>query len=148
VEAGVSRILHGQQGVPLDAVPLWDGGVADATAHPLAFGTEELLLVTGSDGRASLSNFDEGYRVSLEWDPAAFPSCNLWISNTGRSAYPWNSRHRALGIEPVAAPFDLGVDVARNAESPLRRAGVATAQKFVPEAIWTTHYQISVEPIF
>lgn len=147
VELGVSQFLHDQHEVTLDAIPLKEGGTMDATRHPLPIVTEEILLVTGVDGRASLSNPDEGYKVTLNWDAAAFPSCNLWISNCGRSAYPWHSRHQALGIEPVAAPFDLGVDIARNPNSPLRRAGLVTSQEFTSGSIWNTQYQISVEAL-
>ncbi|MCY4141897.1 MAG: hypothetical protein OXF56_26985 [Rhodobacteraceae bacterium] len=143
-EPGVSRFEPGRWAVPFDAVPRIEGSPVDLGLHPLDFPTEELVLVTGAGGVAELFVPDEGYTVRLRWDPGAFPGCMLWISNHGRKAYPWNGRFRAIGIEPIAAPFDLGTDVAVSVTNPLRRRGFATAHEFEAGQSWRTRYAIEV----
>jgi hypothetical protein len=143
-EPGISNLVPGLSGQALDDLPLADGRRLDLRRLPLAFATEELVLVTGHGGGFSLTNHEEGYTVHMGWDAEAFPGCMLWVSNRGRTAYPWNARFLAIGIEPVAAPFDLGVAVARNPGNPLRRAGIATAVALEPRRNWTTNYWIEV----
>ena len=144
-EPGISRIAAGLTDLRLDAAPVTGGGTVDLAHLPLDFATEELVLVTGHAGEVTLTNHREGYAIRMGWDAEAFPSCMLWISNRGRTAYPWNARFLAIGIEPVVAPFDLGVEVARNPANPLRRAGTATSRTFAAGETWTTQYWIEVE---
>lgn len=143
-EPGVSHLQPDVREQSLGRVACKDGSFADLGRHPLPYATEELVMVTGHGGGATLTNTAEGYAVRLRWDADAFPSCMMWISNRGRSAYPWNSRFQALAIEPVTAPFDLGTDVARVATNPLRRAGLPTARSFTANTLWTTRYSIEV----
>ena len=143
-EPGVSRLRPEQWDQRLEVLPCEDGSSVDLSRLPLDFPTEELLLVTGHEGTFSLTNHEENYTVRMGWDAKAFPGCLLWISNRGRDAYPWSSRFLAIGIEPVVAPFDLGVSVARNPDNPLRRAGIATARSFSAGESWTTSYWIEV----
>lgn len=143
-EPGVSRLEPDQWEQRLNVMPCDDGSYIDLTRLPLAFPTEELVLVTGHGGKCSLINHEEGYMVCIGWDAAAFPSCLLWISNRGRKSYPWSSRFLAIGIEPIVAPFDLGVAVARSHDNPLRRAGISTARLFSANETWTTSYWIEV----
>jgi len=75
-------------------------------------------MVSGASGHVTLGNHAENYKASVLWDPQGFANCNLWLSNHGRTAYPWNGRFRGLGIEPVSAPFDLGDEVANTASNP------------------------------
>lgn len=146
-EPGVSRLAHGGVFESLQAARDKNGASMDLSRHPLAVATEEVVLVGHAVGRACLVNREDQYRVDLDWDPKDFPSCNLWISNRGRTAFPWSGRHCALGIEPVAAPWDLGVAVARNEASPLRAAGVRTATDFTAGELWMTSYSIAVGPL-
>jgi len=143
-EPGVSRLQPDTHGQSLGLVACKDGSFVDLGRHPLPYATEELVLVTGHRGGATLNNAAEGYAVRLRWDADAFPSCMMWISNRGRSAYHWSSRFQALAIEPVMAPFDLGTDVARDETNPLRRAGVPTARSFTANTPWATRYSIEV----
>ncbi len=123
------------------------GGVKiDATRLPFEFQSEDLLLLSHTDGTFSLENLDENYRVTLKWNADHFPSVLLWISNNGRQGAPWNGRHLALGVEPVCSAFDLGTDVSIN-DNPLSRAGIATSHLLDASQIWTTDYSISVEPL-
>lgn len=90
-------------------IPLRAGGTADATRLPLPFGTEELLMLCGvAEGRAGVRYTREGFRAVLRWDADILPSLLLWLSNRGRRQAPWNGRNLCLGMEPVAAAFDLG----------------------------------------
>ncbi len=98
-----------------------DGTVLDLSRHPLARPTEELVMVEPATGEALLHRHDAGFRLRLSWDIAVFPHCLLWVSNRGRTEYPWSSRFRALGVEPIAAVFDLGEAHSANPRSPARR---------------------------
>jgi hypothetical protein len=147
VEPGISRMAVDARDVPLTAVPLAAGGTVDASRLPLATATEELLLATHANGRARLECSSAGYAATLTWDRDVFASCMLWISNRGRTAYPWSGRHLALGIEPVTAAFDLGTAVSANQANPLAAAGVSTARQFYAGERVVTRYAIAVEPL-
>ncbi len=142
-EPGISRLAHDAV-ARLGEVPDASGGHFDLTRYPLPIATEEIVLVAPVDGHASLVNHAERYRVDLRWDRTAFPALNLWISNRGRTAYPWNGRHLALGIEPIAAPWDLGIAVARNPSSPLATKGIRTSIAFRAGETWSTSYSVEV----
>ena len=146
-EPGVSRLQHGAVFKSLSLARDKEGKSMDLSKHPLGVTTEEVVLVGHVDGHAALIHDRERYRVDLNWDRNAFPSCNLWISNCGRTAYPWNGRHRALGIEPVAAPWDLGAAVANGVRTPLKTAGVPTAMDFIAGETWSTSYTIEVSSL-
>ena len=146
LEPGASFFAIDQRFSDLAAVPLRDGGVVDAARHPLARDSEELLQLNGIDGHCALANFAEGYRIRLSWQPEHFPSLLLWISNQGRKAHPWNSRHVALGIEPICSPFGLGPSVAR-AGNPISKSGTPTARAFGAGETFTTAYRIEAEPV-
>ena len=140
-ELGRSHIGANQRNMALDAITASGGGLADVCHLPFAGESEDIVLLTGTGGRVDLFNDDEGYRVSLKWDSRALPSCLLWLSNFGRQFYPWNGRFRAVGIEPVAAPFDLRLPYP-GGRSPLSAAGIATGVSFRANTPWTTAYSI------
>ncbi len=146
LEPGISRMQPDQRDAQPAAIRLSDGGTVDATRLPLPFATEELLLVTGAAGQVELVDHRAGTRMTLRWDSAVFPCCALWLSNRGRTDYPWNGRFLAVGIEPVCAPFDLGVLHARNAATPLVRAGIACAHPFRAGVRFETRYSIGLAP--
>lgn len=143
-EPNVSQLSNGIRFDALDRARWADNSELDLSRHPLPRQTEEIVLVAGVTGRAHLEYESEGWRVSVIWDPAAFGACNLWISNGGRGFYPWNHRFRGLGIEPVSAPFDLGVDVAISGGGPLTRAGIPLAVSFVEGQVWRTRHTVEV----
>jgi len=129
----------------LDAVPAQAGEVS-LTRLPLDGNSEELVQLCGVTGDFLLRHRAAGYQVRLTWNANHFPSVLLWVSNRGRDYAPWNSRHLALGIEPVCSAFDLGPAVS-NAANPIAAAGVATAMAFDPDHPFTTTYRIAVEPM-
>lgn len=122
------------------------GNPVDATALPFKVQSENLLLLTGVQGRLTLDNLEQKYRTVLEWDREIFPSLMLWISNRGRSGRPWLNRHLALGAEPVRAAFDLGAGISATS-NPLNQAHVPTAWRFSAGESLTTQYSISVSSL-
>jgi hypothetical protein len=130
---------------PWHDVPLKAGGRLDVRQVPLEAATEELVQLLDMPGRASLWNTLEGYRVTLRWDGAHYPSALLWFSNRGRSFAPWSGRHLALGLEPICSAFDLGQQVSV-ADNPISRRGVPTARVFRAGERFVTRYRIEVEP--
>ncbi|MFM7335954.1 MAG: hypothetical protein ACKO1H_16380, partial [Tabrizicola sp.] len=142
VEPGQGRLFPGATFPSLTAIPSRDGTTLSLTHLPLTENTEELVQLCGVTGGFRLHHPD-GWHVALDWDTSHFPSLLLWISNQGRSYAPWNSRHVALGVEPVCAAFDLGPAVS-NAPNPISAAGIATAHAFDPDTPFTTRYRIGV----
>ena len=118
----------------------------DPLALPYPCASESILLLSDTHGSVTLENRAESYRCTLNWDANALPSLMLWISNNGRSAAPWNGRHRALGIEPVCAPFDFGSRTA-TVQTPLNMAGVPTSVRLTRHRPWRTTYRVAVESI-
>lgn len=128
----------------LRAAPLADGGTIDLTLVPLPVDTEEVVLLCNvHQALVAFENREEGYRVTLEWDPTLLQHLQLWFSNRGRSLAPWNGRNLCLGVEPVTAPFDLGASIAAQA-NPLSAAGAATAVTLEPGEVYEMHHRIAV----
>ncbi len=144
LEPGVAQFTAARQWPSLGRVETRDGTTIDATKVPLVAEVEDLLQLTGINGKVALHYRDEGFRARLEWQKEHFPSLLLWYSNRGRKAYPWDGRHVALGVEPIASAFDLGPAIS-SASNPLEQAGVATALSFDPDQIFTSRYRLSVE---
>merc|ERR1711924_191292 len=112
-------------------------------------GGENLVQLAG--GRPDMdSNFatvtlvdqDAGCATTVSWNANDCPSCLLWLSNRGRSTFPWNGTHCALGVEPICAAFDLGTAVSTNPKNPIAASGVPTCIQFKASETWTTRYRI------
>lgn len=142
VEPNQGLLAPGSTFASLSEVPRRGNGTLSLTALPLPDNTEELVQLTGVTGGFRLHHPDN-WTVTLDWDTAHFPSLLLWISNRGRTYAPWNSRHVALGVEPINAAFDLGPAVS-TATNPISAAGIPTAQAFHPDQPFTTRYRIGV----
>jgi galactose mutarotase-like enzyme len=143
VEPGRSLLVPDQRDVGPHAIGCVDGVTRDLRRLPFDKPGEDLVLLTGTDGHITLLNHAEGYAVTISWDISALPSCLLWISGGGRLDYPWLGSVSALGIEPCAAPFDLGPAYSVNADTPLRRAGIRTEVALRAGETWQTGYAIS-----
>jgi hypothetical protein len=89
-----------------------------------------VLLLTGAAGTVALLD-DDGSGVELDWDRAVLPSVLLWISDRALGGDPWEHRYRGLGVEPVAAAFDLHPDVSVR-RNPVSATGVRTAVPLDP----------------
>jgi hypothetical protein len=146
VEPSAPLFAAGRRFSSLHAVPTRVGGEQDATWLPFDRPAEELLQLNGSDGHFALANIAEAYRVTFDWDAAAFPSVLLWYSNRGRPMAPWNSRHLAVGIEPICSPFGLSPKTAL-ANNPIARSGVPTTHALWRAAPAILSYRIGIEPL-
>lgn len=147
VEPGRSHVLPDQRGVSLSSLATTNGPPVDAHALPFPTESEDLVMLTDPGGRVSLLRPELGYQVDVTWDASALPSCLLWLSNRGRHYAPWDNRVCAVGIEPVAAAFDLGVGHSRSSETPLSRSGIQTAVDLHAGTVWQTSYAITARPL-
>lgn len=102
-----SRLVPDGRSRTLKAVEALRGSL-DLSALPLSDATEELAQLVNCRGGIHLQYLDENAVVCINWDQDSLPDALLWLSNGGRFYSPWNGRHFALGIEPLAGPFDLG----------------------------------------
>jgi hypothetical protein len=144
VEPGRTLLAPNQQGTPVGAVHDIRGVARNLRALPFEQPGEDLVLLTDIEGRVTLTNHADRYAVTVSWDIDVLPACLLWISNGGRLGYPWLGRVCALGIEPCAAPFDLGPAYAGDADTPLRRAGIRTDVAFNAKEKRLIRYSIAV----
>lgn len=102
------------------------------------------MQLTIADGRAALTWPAAGFRARPTRDATHFPDLILWISNWGRSAFPWNGRHQALGLEPVCTTFYLGTRISAG-PNPLQTSGRPLARRFRAGEVFTTRHRIAVE---
>jgi hypothetical protein len=103
-----------------------------------------VLLLTVVRGPVE-ARFADGCGVVLDWDRTVLPSVLLWISDRALGGDPWEHRYRGLGVEPVAAAFDLPPAVSTG-PNPLAAAGVRTAVPVDPEH--PLMVRSSIVPIF
>jgi hypothetical protein len=136
-----SRAARGETFSQLDKVPVIEGGFASFEALPLPYDTEELLLLGGSDGKATMVDEVSKVTYSIIWDSDLLPSLHLWISNRGRKEPPWNGRNLCVGIEPTASAFELGVGIS-NSDNPISETGIATTVLFSPGRPVVCSYRI------
>ena len=118
----------------LGEVPLADGGTTDLTRYPARAGNDDLVMMVSEDATpeqpfAWTAVVLDGYVWFSLKNPADFPATLFWISNGGRSAAPWESRHVGrLGIEDVCSYFCDSVDLSR--KDLLHNLGVRTTRRF------------------
>jgi hypothetical protein len=123
---GASRAKPGSRFDRLAEVPLRFGGVGDFGILPFQEGAEEVLQLCGGSGPIVAEFIEEGASIEIGWDRTALPSAQLWISDRMLRDSPWNGRYRGLGVEPIAAAFDLA-DAVSTSPNPINRDGYATA---------------------
>ncbi len=118
----------------LSEVPLADDGTTDLTRYPARAGYEDLVMMVSQDATpeqpfAWTAVVLDGYVWFSLKNPADFPATMFWISNGGRSAAPWESRHLGrLGIEDVCSHFCDSVDLSR--KDLLRNLAIPTSRPF------------------
>ncbi|MBC7979993.1 MAG: hypothetical protein H7Y36_05470 [Armatimonadetes bacterium] len=117
---GATQALKiGARFTDLKQVPLSDGGTTDLTRYPARPGTDDLVMMVSEAATleqpfAWAAVVLDGYVWFSLKNPSDFPATMLWLSNGGRSAAPWNSRHTArLGIEDVCSHFCDDVEISR-----------------------------------
>lgn len=146
VEPNVSRLMPDIEFKSLQSVPSKEG-LQSLTSLPLPFNTEELVQLCNVRGPVGLINQEGGYAVNLNYDQDLFPSLLLWISNRGRTAYPWNGRFTGIGIEPVCGAFDFGTDIGAWPANPIATRGVNTSISLKAGQSLTTSYSFSAKSI-
>jgi hypothetical protein len=136
--AGESQCLApGGRFTDLREVPLTGGGITDLTRYPARTGNDDLVMLTHvcatpEQPFAWTAAVLDGFVWFSLKNPSDFPSTLLWLSNGGRSAPPWNSRHTArLGIEDVCSHFCDGVEISRR--DLLADESIPTTRPFSPE---------------
>lgn len=144
VEAGRTAFAPNQQDVPFCNLRAPDGTPANTTMLPRVSETEDLLLLTNTGGAVTLIYPQDQYRIRLSWEQEKLPSCVLWYSNGGRLGHPWLGKVRAIGIEPVAAAFDLGIGHSLSRDTPLSRAEVDTAVLIHPDQPFNIRYSLEL----
>jgi hypothetical protein len=143
----VSRLLPDTRSASLSALAGVDGPL-DLSHLPLAMPTEELVQVRALGGNEqqppfALHYLDYDASVGMWWDAEQLPDLMLWVSNGGRINYPWESRHLAVGAEPVNSLFDLGrVAQAPDGHPLADRLGLSLH----PDQPWHTRYRIAAWP--
>ena len=98
-------------------------------------------MLTAVRAPLRLSYLQEHAIVEVDWDTSVLPSVLLWISDRFLAGDPWNGSYRGLGVEPVAAAFDLPAAVSA-ASNPMAGRGVATAVDLEPGAPLRVDYSI------
>ena len=118
----------------LHEVPLIAGDTTDLTRYPARPGTDDLVMMV-SETATETQPFAwsacvlDGYVWFSLKNPIDFPATMFWLSNGGRSAAPWSSRHTArLGIEDVCSHFCDGVNISR--KDLLRNLAIPTSRRF------------------
>ena len=131
------KLLGGSEFTDLREVKLASGGTCDLTRYPDAAGHDDLVMMAHHPASpeqpfAWTAVVLDGYLWFSLKNPADFPSTLFWISNAGRSAPPWDNRHRArMGFEDVCSHFSDGVDKSRL--DLLAAHGIPTTRHFKKE---------------
>ncbi|MFN6271215.1 MAG: hypothetical protein ACK40T_12545 [Akkermansiaceae bacterium] len=118
----------------LSEVSLADGGTTDLSYYPSNAKSDDLVMMVSEASTPeqpfawSACVFD-GYVWFALKNPTQFPATMFWLSNGGRSAAPWNSRHTArIGIEDICSHFCDSVDVSR--KDLLQNLGIPCTRNF------------------
>jgi hypothetical protein len=145
VPPGKTVALPGRTFASLAAVP-GPAGPVDLAHLPPGGEVEDVVQLGGVSGSIVLSYRDEGLAAVLDWDRSLVPSTLLWISDHGATDAPFAGRYRGLGVEPIAAAFDLA-DEASLADNPVNATGIATAIALSPDRPVSIRYAISARPL-
>lgn len=135
---GASQALKiGARFTDLTQVPLLAGGETDLTRYPSRPGTDDLVMMVSEPATAAQpfawsAVVMDGYVWFSLKNPDDFPATMLWLSNGGRSAAPWNSRHLGrIGIEDVCSHYCDSLDISR--QDRLAAEHIPTTRHFDPE---------------
>lgn len=122
---------QGQEFSDLSAVPQ-DKGFVDL-AHPPIGQPNLNVQLCGMRGPMVGIYHDEGAGFVLDWDRVLLPSLQIWHTDRGIEGPPWHGNYRGLGLEPIAAAFDLHDDISTG-NNQINGRGVATAIAIGPDA--------------
>ncbi|WP_018387529.1 hypothetical protein [Ancylobacter sp. FA202] len=146
VPGGAMRAAIGRDFSCLSAVPAGAGGIIDLSCLPKAAPMEDVVQLCGVEGPVEAVFAARGAVLSLDWDRALLPSCQLWISDRALTDAPWSGRYRGLGIEPIAACFDFAEPVSL-ADNPIAAAGTMTSLAVTPEQPVVIRYRLAARSL-
>lgn len=139
-EPGVSQAKTAAEFGSLDAVPLTGEGASSISLPPSGL-REEIFQIADASGSVRLDYPDDGYQARLDWNIDDFPSLVIWLSDRGRTAFPWSGRFRGIGIEPVNGFFD---DTGLAPHAP---QNLSLGRRFRAGEKWSTQYRISASSL-
>ena len=137
----------GKEFSSLEKIEGFDGNTIDLSQPPFDGNFEDLFQLCGIDGNMSLENFEENYKFNFSWNPNHFTSVLMWVSNKGRTEYPWNSNHVTIGFEPITSAFGLSTHVSLNKNNPISKRNVATSLKLYRDKPLFTDYSFSISAL-
>lgn len=135
----------------LTAVPLATGGTTDLTHYPARPGSDDLVMMvsappTPAQPFAWTACTADGYVWFSLKNPIDFPATLFWLSNGGRSAHPWHSRHTArIGLEEVCSHFCDSVETSR--KNLLDHLSIPTTRHFSKDTPVTLKLIQAIAPI-
>ncbi|MEO5807454.1 hypothetical protein [Devosia sp.] len=125
------QVAGEQEFSSLAAVPQ-GGGLVDLSHPPLGAQKNLNVQLCGMRSAVRATWLDEGCGIVLDWDRAQLPSLQIWHTDRGMEGAPWHGQYRGLGLEPIAAAFDLN-DAISTGANPINQRGVATAIDLDPQ---------------
>ena len=137
----------GKEFSELEKVEGYNGDILDLSQPPFEGYYEDLFQLCGIDGNMSLENYEESYKFDFSWNPNHFSSVLMWVSNKGRSEYPWSSSHLTLGFEPISSAFGLSTHVSLNKDNPINKRDVATSVKLYKDRPLSSDYSFSISTL-
>jgi galactose mutarotase-like enzyme len=121
---------HPQEFSDLAAVPQ-NGTAVDLSRPPLQQPNLNVQLC-GMRGPSTAHYVADNAGIILDWDRTLLPSLQIWHTDRGIDGPPWHGQYRGLGLEPIAAAFDLH-DAVSTAPNPINSRGVATSISIHPD---------------
>lgn len=140
VEPNAMLTLPGQSFGDLRSVPA-PGGLVDLSRLPADRPAEDVVQLFDVAGPVRAVYADDGYAITVDWDRALLPSCQIWISDRALQSFPWRGRFRGLGIEPTASAFDFAHPVSQ-AATPIGAMGYPTVVRIAAGTPLTIRYRI------
>ena len=131
----------------LDKVEGFNGEIIDLSKPPFEGNFEDLFQLCGIDGNLSVENYEENYKFNYNWNPSHFSSVLMWVSNRGRTEYPWNSNHVTVGLEPISSAFGLSTHISTNSNNPIAKRNVSTKVHLYKDKPFETNYSFSINNI-
>ena len=131
----------------INEVKGFNGKNFDLSKPPFEGNYEDLFQLCGIDGNIVIENYSDNYRFSYNWNPDHFSSLLIWVSNKGRTEYPWNENTLTMGLEPITSAFGLSTYVSSNPKNPINANEVSTIINFTKKSEWITNYSFSFEKI-
>jgi hypothetical protein len=149
VPPGRAAARPGRRFASLHQVP-GPGGPIDLARLPLTASDgephEDFVQLCRVRGPVTAAYLDEGAAARITWDTEVLPSVALWLSDRALPGPPWNGAYRGLGVEPVAAAFDLPDEVSTSA-NPIADSGTPTSVRLDPGRPLRLDYRLTALPL-